>query len=167
MRRTLSLLLLLVLCIPALTHAQSSPAHLAALDKDAAELSTYALTMDTVSRLFQATHAATEAAKADPSIKVSFAGDPDADSPTIDQLAGKIAGSPKLVTLLAGYSFTPREFSAATMSLIQTGLALMAVQSGQKPEDVTKSAHTNPANMKLLVEHRAEIEELRKKYPSQ
>lgn len=168
MRRAASLLLSLVFLCPCLLHSQdSSAAHRAALEKDAGELGSYALTMDVVTRLFQATHAATEAAKADPSIKVSFEGDEHAGSPSIDDLANKIATSPKLVTLFAGFSFTPRQYAAATMCLIQTGLAMIAMQSGQTVEQVRRATHVNPANIKLLAEHRADVDELRTKYPTQ
>ena len=168
MQRLLVLLLLFALCTPAALPGQDAAAkHRAAFEKDAAELSTYALTMDIVTRLFQATHAATEAAKADPSIKVSFEGDDHANSPTIDQLAGKLATSPKLVSLLAGYSFTPRQFSSASLSLIQTGLAMVALQSGKKLDEVGRLIPVNPANIKFLQEHSTEISALQTKYPTQ
>lgn len=145
---------------------EPAPAWQSATAKDVAELSSYALTMDIVTRLFQATHAATEAAKADPSIKVSLGSDEGA-SPTIDQLANKLATSPKLVAILAENGFTPHAYSAASFSLIQTGLAMIAMQGGQSLEQVSRAAHVNPANIKLLAEHKAEMQALQAKYPTQ
>lgn len=165
MHRTALLLLLLFPCVG--TFAQDSAGvHRAALDKDAVELSSYLLTMEVVTRLFEANHSATEAAKADPSIQMSLQGDEHADNPTIDQLAGKLASSPKLVSVLAQYSFTPRQFSVASLCLIRTGLAALALQSGQTLDQVTRVAHVNPANLRLLAEHKAEIQTLRTRFPT-
>ena len=165
MRRAALLLFLFLPCT--VTRAQDSAAvHRAALDRDAVELSSYLLTMDAVTRLFEANHGATEAAKADPSIHLSLQGDEHADSPTIDQLAAKVASSPKLVSVLAEYSFTPRQFAVASMCLIRTGLAALAMQSGQTLDQVMRVAHVNLANLRLLAEHKAEIETLRTRFPT-
>ena len=165
MRRAALLFLLVFRCV--VVFAQDSAAtHRAALDKDAVELGSYLLTMDAVARLFEANHSVAEAAKADPSIQMSLQGDEHADSPTIDQLAGKLAASPKLVSVLAQYSFTPRQFAVASLCLIRTGLAALAMQSGQTLDQVIRVAHVNPANLRLLAEHKAEIQMLRNRFPA-
>lgn len=179
MRRLLAPLLFSLLStsagVPAQKPAQRSartPAQDAAAEhhslpaKDVAELSAFALTMDIVSRLFQATHAATEAARTDPSIKVSFEGDANAESPSVDQLAAKLTTSPKLVVLLAVYGFTPRQFSTGSLSLIQTGLAMLALQSGKTLGEVSRVLPVNPANIEFLKNHHDEITALQTKYPT-
>ncbi len=154
-------------CHAALPMPQNSPQHKAQLEQDEAVLQSHTLTMDEMTRLIQVMHDLSEAAKADPSLKDSVKTDNGEDQETLDQMSAALSKSPKAVAIFAAHGFTPHSFAVATMSMVQNALAAFAVQNGAKMDDVVKSTHVNPANVKFMLDHQAEIEALKAKYPSE
>ena len=157
-------------CLVSLTvmQAQNSPAHMAELKKDAAELHAYTLTMDIVTRTFVTGGALHEALNADPALKqqVQTGSEYKDDQATLSQMAAALAASPKLVSILASHGFTPRTFALSEMSIILTGFASAGMAAGAGTGSAA-SQGANPDNIKLFQAHKAEIEELGRKYPLQ
>ncbi len=148
--------------ISVVSYGQDSPAHTAELKKDEAELKTYTLTMDIVFGAIR------DALKSDPALQKSNKERSDAnqedEQATIGQVASVYSSSPKLIAIAAAHGFTPRKFALSLMSIVQAGLAAAALQAGASMSDVAKSG-VNPDNVKLFRDHKAELDELFKKYP--
>jgi hypothetical protein len=153
----------------AVSYAQNSPALTAELKKDEAELKTYTLTMDIVNRTAVTVGAMRDAAKSDPALQKSIKDKRDAnqedEQPTISQIASVYSSSPKLIAIAAAHGFTPRKFALSQMSIIHAALGVAALQAGASMSDVVTKAGVNPDNIKLFRDHKAELEELFKKYP--
>ena len=154
--------------ISVVSYGQDSPAHTAELKKDEAELKTYTLTMDIVNRTAVTVGAIRDALKSDPALQKSNKERSDAnqedEQPTIGQVASVYSSSPKLIAIAAAHGFTPRKFALSQMSIVQAGFGVAALQAGASMSDVAKSG-VNPDNVKLFRDHKAELDELFKKYP--
>jgi len=135
-------------------------------DRDYRELQAYTLTMDIVNRLFAASFEVDQAIRSDPRAKsaVDDAEAKDEDGP-IDQLTRSLAASNRSVAIAAAHGFTPRALAIAQLSLIQTAIALAAISNGTTLDRAVKDFNTSPANVRLLQQHAAELDALKKKYP--
>jgi hypothetical protein len=78
------------------------------------------------------------------------------DVNTFDEQAAKIQKYPSVVAALRRNGLTPREYAKAFTALLQAGLAAGLQKSGIKqiPEG------TNPANVKFVIEHEAELQKM-------
>jgi len=154
----------------AVSYSQNSPAQTAELKKDEAELKTFTLTMDIVNRTVVSVGAMRDAVKSGPALQKSLKDKNDAnqqedEQPTISQMASVYSSSPKITAIVAAHGFTPRKFALSQMSIIQTSLALAALQAGASMSDVVSKGGVNPENIKLFRDHKDELQELFKKYP--
>jgi hypothetical protein len=151
------------------TRPQSSPEHEAELKKDMAELQSYTLTMDIVNRTVVTMSAIRDAVKSDPALEKASkdTADKAEGQATLSQMSSIISSSPKLTAIVAGHGFTPRKFALSEMSIIQTAIAVAAVQAGATVADMVSKGGANADNIKLFTEHKAELDELFKKYPMQ
>lgn len=142
-----------------------TPSQKAQTTKDEAEIEAYTLTMDTITRLIQATH--------DLTLLKPAAGAPkeetdDGDGQqSLDQQAARLAKHPEAVALFARYGFTPRKYAVAFSAYLLSGIAIAGIDAGASVEDMVTKAHLNPANLALVRAHKAEIDDLTKKYPMQ
>ena len=165
-RRSATIAIALAFSITAF--AQDSAAHKAQLDKDMVEIQHYTLTMDSVTTFFVASGALRDAVKADPALQKQSAADNNEDGqPTLDHISEILSRSPKVVAILAAHNFTPRSYAVAEMSVIVTAIVAAAVQSGASMADMLSKTGANEANVKLFLSHKAELDELGKKYPLQ
>ncbi len=154
-----ALLLTLAAC-PVQTSAQKAQSA-----KDEAEIRAYTLTMETVTRLMQATHDLT---LLKPSAEAPKDGADDGKAEqSLEQQTAHLAMHPEIVAVLGKYGFTPRVYTVAFSAYILGGIALAGLDAGASVEDMVTKAHMNPANIALLRTHKAEIEELAKQYPLQ
>jgi hypothetical protein len=149
------------------THAQSSTEHEAELKKDMAELQSYTLTMDIVNRTVVTMSAIGDAVKSDPALEKASkdTADKAEGQATLSQMSSIISSSPKLTAIVAAHGFTPRKFALSEMSLIQTAIAVAAIQAGATVADMVSKGGANADNIKLFTEHKTELDELFKKYP--
>jgi hypothetical protein len=157
-------LLISFAAIPTAAIAQESPAHAVQVKKDEAEIRAYNLTMDTIERSFATTADMQKAAKADPSLENAAAATHDGQQASLDELTTALSSSPKIVAILAAHKFTPRSFGLAEFAIVQTSLAVAVLQSPDADKAATARGLANPANIKLMQDHMAEIEALQKKY---
>ena len=160
MRRFLSFLafaLCLTLC-PSNTHAQSS-----ASDKDLAELEHYTLTMEKVTRFAQTFGDLTKLSKEHPELKNSLQSDSE-NHQNIADIENRISASPLIVDALKNHNFTPHEFVVLELTLFLSAMAEGAKQQGADPAKLASEAHVNPANLAFIEQHKAELDELQKKY---
>ena len=134
---------------------------------DFKELQSYSLTMDVVTRTFQTLFEMKQAIAADPALQEQEKKNAESDEQqkSLAQMAAMITSSPKLTAIIAAHGFTPHGLVLAEMSVVQTSMAMMAENAGAKESDLASKASVNPANLKLLREHQAEVETLSKKYP--
>ncbi len=162
--------LVLAVSLPGVaTHAQSSPEHEAELKKDMAEVQSYTLTMDIVNRAVLTMSAMRDAVKSDPALQKAAKENSDKveGQATLSQMSSIISSSPKLTAIVAAHGFTPRKFALSELSIIQTAIAWGAVQAGATVADMVSKGGANADNIKLFTEHKAELDELFKKYPMQ
>lgn len=167
MRSSLVLALLLgsMLAAPSPAPAQNSAEHKAQLQKDELTLKAHTLTMDELTRFMEAGAAVHQAAKDHPELREYLEkSDNNDDQQTLDQLTAKFSGAPVVVSTLAAHGFTPRQFAIVTMTTVQASMAAFALQRGVKPNDAA-FANVNPANIRFVQDHKAEIQALRAKYP--
>jgi hypothetical protein len=141
-----------------------TPSQKAQAAKDEAEIQAYTLTMDTITRLIQATHDLT---LLKPAAGPKEEADDSDGQQSLDQQAARLAKHPEAVALFAKYGFTPRKYTVAFSAYLVTGIAIAGIDSGASVEDMVTKAHMNPANIALVRAHKAEIDELAKKYPMQ
>ena len=81
------------------------------------------------------------------------------DSQTINDMAAKIQKLPAMASALQREGLTAREFAKFTLAILQAGLAAGLQKAGmlkQTPEG------TNPANIKWILEHEAELAKFQK-----
>jgi hypothetical protein len=86
---------------------------------------------------------------------------------SLDQQAARLAKHPETVAIFAKYGFTPRKYTVAFSAYLVTSIAITGIDSGASVEDMMTKAHMKPANIALVRAHKAEIDELAKKYPMQ
>ena len=77
----------------------------------------------------------------------------------------RIAEHPALVSTLAAHGFTPHQFLVVEVTVISAGLAAALMPAGADPSKFAADAHINAANITFMIEHRAELDALRKQYP--
>lgn len=88
-----------------------------------------------------------EAIKSDYSLNMS-------DAATITDMAAKIEKFPPMMTALRSAGLTARDYAQFTMAMLQAGMAAGMQKAGLLKET---PAGTNPANIKWILEHEAEL----------
>jgi DNA repair ATPase RecN len=151
----------LALCLtlaPLGSYAQSSPS-----DKDLAELEHYTLTMEKVTRFAQTYGDLAKLSKEHPELKNSLQSDSE-NHQKIADIEQSISAAPLIVETLKSHDFTPHEFVVLEFTLFLSAIAEGAKQQGADPAKLASEAHVNPANLAFIEQHKAELDELQKKY---
>lgn len=81
------------------------------------------------------------------------------DAQTISDMAAKIQKQPAMVAALQREGLTTRDFAKFTMAMLQAGLAAGLQKAGMLKET---PEGTNPANIKWILEHEAELAKMQK-----
>jgi len=147
----LACLFLAALCGPPCSAAPSG-------DADLRELSRYELTMTDV-RKFAAANAAL--AKHPEAERDEDQDDGDTDDESLDELAARIGRVPEARKAIEAAGLTVRQYAVITMALFQAAFAQYAVDQGADINKVARDAGVNPANIRFVKEHKAELEKLR------
>lgn len=79
------------------------------------------------------------------------------DAATISAMAAKVEKFPPMMAALRSAGLTAREFSKFTMAMLQAGIAAGMQKAGLLKET---PAGTNPANVKWILQHEAELTKL-------
>jgi hypothetical protein len=126
-------------------------------DADLRELSRYTLTMADVQK-----YAAANANLAkNPKTEENEDDDSESDKESLDEMAARIGRIPEARKALEAAGLTPRQYAVITMALFQAVFAQYAVEQGADPAKVARDAGVNPANLRFVKEHKAELDKLK------
>jgi hypothetical protein len=82
-----------------------------------------------------------------------------ADAQNLNSMAAKIQSIPVAASALRAEGMAPREYSKFMLAMMQAGLAAGMQKAGLLK---TTPEGTNPANIKFLIEHEAELQKMQK-----
>ncbi len=128
-------------------------------DADLRELSRYTLTMADIRRYAAANANLAKQPKAEED--EDSEDDESSDNESLDQMAARIAKMPEARKAIEAAGLTPRQYAVITMALFQASMAQFAVEQGADPAKVARDASVNPANIRFVKEHKAELEKLK------
>ena len=127
-------------------------------DADLRELSRYQLTMADV-RKFEAANA-NLAKHPKPEQDDDDAEDENANE-SLDEMAARIESNPIARTAVEAAGLSARQYVVITMALFQASLAQYAVDQGADPGKIARETGVNPANIRFVKEHKAELEQMK------
>jgi hypothetical protein len=129
-------------------------------DADLRELSRYELTMADV-RKYAAANA--DLAKHPPAERdeVEDEDEGNSDDESLDEMAARIERIPEARQAIEAAGLTVRHYAVISVALFQASFAQYAVDQGADPAKVARDAQVNPANLRFVKEHKAELEKLK------
>ena len=131
-------------------------------DADLRELSRYELTMADVRKFAAANAALAKHPKAEQNDDEEEAEDESSnDDESLDEMAARIGRIPEARNAIEAAGLTVRQYAVITMALFQAAFAQYAVEQGADPAKVARDAGVNPANLRFVKEHKAELEKLK------
>jgi hypothetical protein len=140
-----------------LSTLSAAPAKGRAADKpnpDEPAIHDYILTMDAVRKYADVGRQLGAAAEGDKALAAEMKTVGETDAYNLDK-AAMMEKSPRTAAFLKSHAMTAREFVLIPMTLVTAGMAVAAEDMKGKPP-----AFVNPANVKFVREHRAEIEKM-------
>ena len=126
-------------------------------DADLRELSRYTLTMADVNKYAAANANLAKISKAEDGEDEDKG---DSDKESLDDMAARIGRIPEARKAIEAAGLTSRQYAVITMALFQAAFAQYAVEQGADIAKVASDAHVNPANIRFVKEHKAELEKL-------
>ncbi|MGH7507688.1 MAG: hypothetical protein ACRELX_18695 [Longimicrobiales bacterium] len=139
-------------------------------DADLAEIEDYELTMDDLRRWSEATANFQRTLTENPEIAAALdqeeSADQDVDD-SLDAMAERYESVPEVRDAIEDAGLSTREFAVIFWAMMQAGMAQFAVEQGGDPEEVARELQVNPANIRFMEEHAAEIAELQQKLQPQ
>jgi hypothetical protein len=150
----------LVLVFALLAAVCGKQAHSAAGgDADLRELSRYQLTMADIRKFEAANASLAEHPKAEHDD--DDAEDQDkGDNESLDEMAARIESNPIARKAVEAAGLSARQYVVITMALFQASLAQYAVDQGADPGKIARETGVNPANIRFVKEHKAELEQI-------
>ena len=133
-------------------------AHSAGGDADLRELSRYVLTMADVRKYAAVNAALVKLPKAQQNEEED---EDDADDESLDGMVKRIEAVPEARKSIEAAGLTVRQYAVITMALFQAAFAQFAVEQGADPAKVAQDAGVNPANIRFIKEHKAELDKLK------
>ncbi len=133
-------------------------------DADLRELSRYELTMGDVRKFAAANAALAKHPKAEQNDDEEEDEDEDEganNNESLDEMAARIGRIPEARKAIEAAGLTVRQYAVITMALFQSAFAQYAVEQGADPAKVARDAGVNPANLRFVKEHKAELEKLK------
>ena len=127
-------------------------------DADLRELSRYELTMADLKKFGAANAALAKHPKAEEN---DDAGDDTNDNESLDDMAARIGRIPEARKAIEAAGLSVRQYCVITMALFQAAFAQYAVEQGADINKVAREAGVNPANIRFVKEHKAELEKMR------
>ena len=150
----------LVLVLALLAAVCGEQAHSAAGgDADLRELSRYQLTMADVRKFAAANANLAKQPKVEQSDDDAEAED-EGDNESLDDMAARIESNPIARKAVEAAGLSARQYVVITMALFQASLAQYAVEQGADPGKVAGETGVNPANIRFVKEHKAELEQM-------
>ncbi len=131
-------------------------------DADLRELSRYELIMTDVRKFAAANAALAKHAKAEQNDDEEEDEDESSNADeSLDEMAARIGRIPEARKAIEAAGLTVRQYAVITMALFQSAFAQYAVEQGADPAKVARDAGVNPANIRFVKEHKAELERLK------
>ena len=127
-------------------------------DADLRELSRYQLTMADV-RKFEAANA--NLAKHPKEEQDDDDAEDEGDNESLDEMAARIESNPIARKAVEAAGLSARQYVVITMALLQASLAQYAVEQGADPGKIARETGVNPANIRFVKEHKAELEQMK------
>jgi len=122
-------------------------------DADLRELSNYQLTMADIHKL--------AAANANLAKHPNVDQDDDDEDESLDEMTVQIESNPIARKAVEAAGLSARKYVVITMVLFQASFAQYAVEQGADPGKVAREAGVNPANIRFIKEHKAELEKMK------
>lgn len=127
-------------------------------DADLRELSRYTLTLADVRKYAAANESLAKLPKAEETEEDSES----ENDESLDGMVKRIASVPQARKTIEAAGLTVRQYAVITMSIFQAAFAQYAIEQGADPAKVAKDAGVNPANIRFVKEHKAELEKMKK-----
>jgi hypothetical protein len=139
------------------TCAVAQPKGRSADDPDQKELFAYALTMDKIQKMANATTALMAEGKRHPEMN----NDSNSDSKNLDEMVKKLQKYPEVVSILSKNGLTPREYAVGFFTLLQASIAVGSKKSGMYKEYPPKMLQVvSKANLDFMDQHFDEIQKI-------
>jgi len=129
-------------------------------DADLRELSRYQLTMADVRKFAAANANLAKHPKVEQGDDDAEAED-EGDNESLDVMAARIESNPIARKAVEAAGLSARQYVVITMALFQASLAQYAVDQGADPGKVAGETGVNPANIRFVKEHKAELEQMK------
>lgn len=152
---------MLLTLVFALFTAGVPQAQAASGDADLRELSQYALTMADVRKYAAANESLAKLHGAQQEDEDAEDGDDDSAA-SLDDIVKRIDAKPGARKAIEAAGLGVRQYAVITMALFQAAFAHFAVEQGADPAKVAKDAGVNPANIRFVKEHKAELDQLKR-----
>lgn len=125
----------------------------------------YELTMERLRRWAEANRSLERAAAADPRVEAALepaqAEEHDVDA-SVAIMAETIEGVPEARKAIEDAGLSPREYVVIGWTMLQSGMAGLALKAGGDTAEVAREMGIKPSNLRFLAEHEEEIAELRR-----
>ena len=129
-------------------------------DADLRELARYQLTMADVRKYAAANANLAKHPKAEQEDENAEDDEAD-DDESLDEMAARIEKIPEARKAIEAAGLTARQFAVITMALFQASLAQYAIDQGADPAKIARETGVNPANIRFVKEHKAELEQMK------
>ena len=130
-------------------------------DADLRELTRYTLTLADVRKYAAANAALAKLPKPEQNEEDAESEGDDDNAESLDDMAKRIETVPGARKSIEAAGLTVRQYAIITMSIFQAAFAQFAIEQGADPAKVAKDAGVNPANIRFVKEHKAELEKLK------
>lgn len=131
-------------------------------DADLRELSRYTLTMPDIRKYAAANEALAKLPKPRQDDEDAESEDDDDSDESLDGIVKRMEAVPGARKSIEAAGLTVRQYAVITLSIFQAAMAQFAIQQGADPAKVAKDAGVNPANIRFVKEHKAELEKMKK-----
>ncbi len=131
-------------------------------DADVRELSRYTLTLADVRKYAAANEALAKLPKPAESEEETDSDEESDNAESLDDMVKRMDAVPGARKSIEGAGLTTRQYAVITMAIFQAAFAQFAIEQGADPAKVAKDAGVNPANIRFVKEHKAELEKLKK-----
>ena len=129
-------------------------------DADLQELSRYQLTIVDLRKYAAANANLAKQPKAEQGDDDAEAED-EGDNESLDVMAARIESNPIARKAVEAAGLSARQYAVITMALFQASLAQYAVEQGADPGKIARETGVNPANIRFVKEHKAELEQMK------
>lgn len=145
--------------------AEGAPAASPADGAAVGPVADYELTMDRLRRWAEANRSLERAAAADPRVEAALEPEQaeweDVDA-SVAVMTETIEGVPEARRAIEDAGLSPREYVVIGWTMLQSGMAGHALKAGGDTAEVAREMGIDPANLRFMAEHEAEIAELRR-----